>query len=206
LYLGVTLSLLVLLALVVSIYQRFCSSRIERAEEQVLSIKASLKKSLDGKVSAQLGLQYLEGFDTTSDAANAVVLGAVGASSADMNPVLYHGLIAHGGLMVLLGLYQFIQRGRIKQGYKDMLDGTDEMLLTLAKATNKAQDKGKLVELDESSLEVRRNMVNVQISSLELGITGLLFEDAPALVLNAAVLLLKLGAGEEGEGGEGGGE
>jgi hypothetical protein len=49
LYLGVTLSLLVLLALVVSIYQRFCSSRIERAEEQVLSIKASLKKSLDGK-------------------------------------------------------------------------------------------------------------------------------------------------------------
>ncbi|GMI34414.1 hypothetical protein TeGR_g12565, partial [Tetraparma gracilis] len=42
----------------------------------------------------------------------------------------------------------------------------------------------------------------------ELGITGLLFEDAPALVLNAAVLLLKLGAGEEGgeEGGEKGGE
>ncbi|GMI33154.1 hypothetical protein TeGR_g6688, partial [Tetraparma gracilis] len=151
------------------------------------------------EVSAQHGLQSLEGFDTASDAANAVVLGAVGASSAGMSPVLHHGLVAHGGLMVLLGLYQFIQRGRIKQGYKDMLNGTDQALLTLAKATNKAQDKGKLVELDESSLGVRLNMVNVQISSLELGIAGLLLEDAPALALNAAVLLLKLGEGGGGE-------
>ncbi|GMI26849.1 hypothetical protein TeGR_g9745, partial [Tetraparma gracilis] len=199
LYLGAVLGILIQFAIVVSVYKRFCSSRIKRAEEQVVSIKESLKKSLDGKVSTQTGLQSLEGFDTMSDAANAVVLGAVGASSARMNPVLWYGLVGHGGLMVLLGLYQFIQRGRIKQGYMDILSGTDETLLTLAKATNKAQDKGKLVELDESSLEVRRNMVNVQISSLELGIAGLLFEDVPALVLNAAVLLLKLGAGEEGE-------
>ena len=49
LYLGVILSLLLLLAIVVSAYQRFCSSRIKRAEEQVVSMKESLKKSLDGK-------------------------------------------------------------------------------------------------------------------------------------------------------------
>ncbi|GMI28543.1 hypothetical protein TeGR_g12380, partial [Tetraparma gracilis] len=198
LFLGVVLGLLVLLATVVTVYQRFCSSRIKRAEEQEVGLKESLVKSLDNKVSAQHGLQSLEGFDTASDAANAAVLVVVGSASAGVSPVLYHGLIAHGGLMVPLGLYQFIQRGRIKQGYKDILHGTDQTLLTLAKATNKAQDKGKLVELDESSLVVRLNMVNVQISSLELGIAGLLLEDAPALALNAAVLILKLGGGGEG--------
>jgi hypothetical protein len=49
LYLGAVLGILIQFAIVVSVYKRFCSSRIKRAEEQVVSIKESLKKSLEGK-------------------------------------------------------------------------------------------------------------------------------------------------------------
>jgi hypothetical protein len=169
---------------------KFGRDEIKRDEEAQISAEGKLKEVIAGKVWSQNVFSGLETFDVTTDVANGALKAAAGPGS--LHAVLFYGFILLAVVSAPLGVYQILLRSKVKSGYRAMMAGTPEEVERYAKALDENDE-----ERTEEKLKTKRKFIVLDMTVMELGIHGLVWEDVPSLLLNFIVLMLDMRAGEK---------
>ena len=109
-----------------------------------------------------------------------------------MNPALFFSFIALAVASSPLGIYQIVQRKKVIAGYRRMMTGTPEEIARYAKALDEND-----VDETEGKLNTKLTMILLRLTVLELGISGLMLEDGPSLILNGIVLMVDMDASQK---------
>ena len=94
-----------------------------------------------------------------------------------------------GAISLPLGIYQVVERGRVKTSYRQIIRGDNPEVATAL------DDAGG--SLSSESIAIRRSLIVLDMTVCDVGIRGFLIEDLPSILLNAAVILIQMRAGSE---------
>jgi hypothetical protein len=172
------------------LYDKYGKAAIERGEEKQVTAQGKLKEVLTGKIRMQQFFLTIELIDAFSDLANGILKFLDGAGS--LHFLLYYGFILLAFVSVPLGIRQILQRSRVKKGYRGMLTGTEEEVAMYAKALDETE-----TDVTAQSRRLKCNFIVLELTVTELGIHGLMWEDAPSLLLNGVVIMLNMGREEK---------
>ncbi len=190
LYYVVGLTFLAFAFFVKFLYDKYGKAAIERGEEKQVTAQGKLREVLTGKIRVQQFFLTIELIDAFSDLANGILKFLDGAGS--LHFLLYYGFILLAFVSVPLGIRQILQRSRVKKGYRGMLTGTEEEVAMYAKALDETE-----TDVTAQSRRLKCNFIVLELTVTELGIHGLMWEDAPSLLLNGVVIMLNMGREEK---------
>ena len=126
---------------------RYGKKRIERDEEPTVSIADRLAKILDDKIRAQQFFKVIEFMDVGTDTFSGVVKLL---NYGDTPLLLLIGFTALAVVVVPLGIYGLVQRGKVMASYRRILDGTEANLVAHASALDSSNPS-----VDEKSVRIR---------------------------------------------------
>jgi len=179
---GAVAGVCVLLVVILCVYRKYAANRIVRPDEPTVSVSEKLKEILSVKIRNQNVFLTIELVDVVSDLVNGVFNGALKIISGGSDDTLWLSVpyLVLGFFSVFVGIYALTRRGQIKQGYNAMMEGT-------AVEIKKWLESYELDDLnvDEDSLKIKHETLILDLAVVELGIGGMITEDAPSILLNA---------------------